>query len=176
VRWLPLLCLLLLAAGCSPFRTAAGDPLPAGVRAIADVPFRPQAQRDDCGPAALASLLAHRGRDIPVAQIRAALAADRLGGTLAPDLENFARQEGFATRSGRGDAALLRAQIDAGRPVLIPIQAGNRFVSRPHYLVVYGYDPQRFLVHAGVRGSVFMPATDLVARWKKMSRLYLYLE
>lgn len=170
------LLLLLLLAACSPFGESAGDRLPAELRAIPGVPFRAQAGRDDCGAAALASLLAHRGREIPVAEIRRVVVSPVLGGTLAPDLENFARGQGFATHAGRGDAALLRQLVDAGRPVLIPIQAGNRFVSRPHYLVVYGYDPDRFLVHAGVQEGVLIAAPDLLARWEKMSRLYLYLE
>ncbi len=169
------LLFLLLTAACSPFSDSIGDPLPPGMRAIPGVPFRPQAGRDDCGAAALASLLAHRGREISVAEIRRAVVSPVLGGTLAPDLENFARGQGFVTRAGRGDAMLLRQLIDAGRPVLIPIQAG-RVVSRPHYLVVYGYDPDRFLVHAGVRGGVLVQAPDLLARWEKMSRVYLYLE
>lgn len=99
-----------------------------------------------------------------------------LGGSLLPDLENFARWQGLATRSGRGDLELLRRQIDAGRPVLIPVETGLWRVSRPHYLVVIGYDRTRFLVHAGLLEGVFIDSDELLARWEKMSRLYLYLE
>ncbi len=175
MRFLVLLA-LVVAVGCSPLGRSLPGPAPEGFREVAGVPFVAQQERDDCGPAALASVLAYRGHEIPVEQIREAVYSPILQGTLAPDMENYARALGFDTRSGRGDLALLRRSIDEGRPVIIPIQAGNRFVSRPHYLVVYGYGGERFLAHAGVRPSVLFDADDLLARWEQMSFLYLYLE
>ena len=166
----------LVASGCAPFRQEAWSPDQSGLRVIAGVPFQPQEQRDDCGPAALASLLAYRGRATSVAEIARAVYDRRLGGSLLPDLENYARQQGFATRSGRGDPELLRRAIDAGRPVMIPVETGFWRISRPHYLVVFGYDQRRFLAHAGVREGVFIGEDDLLSRWEKMNRLYLYLE
>lgn len=172
-----LLVLLLLAAGgCSPFRTASWSPEQPELHVVKEVPFRAQQQRDDCGPAALASLLAHAGRDIPVEEIARAVYDPKLGGTLLPDLENYARHQGLTTRSGRGDLGLLRQQIDAGRPVMLPIETGFWHISRPHYIVAFGYDPHRFLVHAGVRESVYVDSDALLSRWEKMNRLYLYLE
>jgi ABC-type bacteriocin/lantibiotic exporter with double-glycine peptidase domain len=172
----PCLIFLLFALGCSPLGRSFPDPPPAGFREVSGVPFLAQEERDDCGPAALASLLAHRGSEIPVAQIRKAVYSPILQGTLAPDMENYARDLGFDTRSGRGDLELLRRAIDGGRPVIIPIQAGSRFLSRPHYLVVYGYGPDAFLVHAGIKPAILMDASDLLSRWEKMSFLFLYLE
>lgn len=175
-RRLLLLLVAALACACTPFRQQAWSPGEPGLQVIAGVPFRAQQQRNDCGPAALASLLAQRGEEVPPAAITAAVYDPRLGGALLPDLENFARRQGFATRSGRGDLELLRRQVDAGRPVLIPVETGFAGVSRPHYLVVFGYDAERFLAHAGVREGVFIASAELLPRWEKMGRLYLYLE
>lgn len=168
--------ILLLAGGCTPFQQMNWSPGQPGLQFIEAVPFRPQEQRDDCGPSALASVLAHRGREVPVADIARAVYEPKLGGSLLPDMENFARQQGFATRSGRGDLELLRQAVAAGRPVVIPIETGFWHISRPHYVVVFGYDQRRFLVHAGVREGVFIDADELFLRWEKMNRLYLYLE
>ncbi|MBE0582347.1 MAG: C39 family peptidase [Desulfofustis sp.] len=176
IRFPLVLCLLLLFTGCSLFRPAPPDPAAAGFRMVPGVPFRLQEERDDCGPAALASLLAHRGREIPVADIRQAVYSPALGGTLLPDMENFARRQGFVTRSGRGQAQLLRQTIDAGQPVVVPIQAGSWGVSRPHFLVVYGYDDQHFLVHAGTDAARLLTVAEFLPRWEKMGRLYLHLE
>lgn len=173
-RLLLLLTLLTPAGGCSPFRASA---LPEG-RALQalDVPFRAQQSRDDCGPAALASLLAHRGRELPVAEITRVVYSPALRGSLLPDLENYARSQGFATRSGRGEPDLLRRQLAAGRPLLIPVQSGFGPLSRPHYLVVYGQDADGFLVHAGTRPALYITDRELLPRWERLNRLYLYLE
>jgi ABC-type bacteriocin/lantibiotic exporter with double-glycine peptidase domain len=169
---------LLLVGGsaCSPFQQARPADTPAPLQRIADVPYHPQEARGDCGPAALASLLNHRGGKISVAEITKEVYSARLDGTLLADLENFAKRQGFATRSGRGDLPLLRRSVDAGRPVIVLVDNGLWVVSRPHYLVVFGYDDQRFLVHAGTAGEEFIDAPDLLSRWEKMRRLYLYLE
>ncbi|WP_221249477.1 cysteine peptidase family C39 domain-containing protein [Desulfuromonas versatilis] len=136
----------------------------------------PQQLDDDCGPAALASLLGHRGRQVDPAEIRATVYDPRLGGSLLPDLENFAKSRGFSTRSGRGDLRLLRQQVDAGRPVLLPIDAGFGPLARPHYLVVFGYGDAGFLAHAGVAAGRFFPSEDFDRRWGAMNYLYLLLE
>lgn len=172
-RLLPIL--LLIVSGCSPFHSP--PPQEGGqLQVLPDVPFRAQRSRDDCGPAALASLLAQRGLEVPVAEIAPVVYSPALGGSLLPDLENFARSRGFATHSGRGDLDLLRSALAAGHPLLIPVETGLGPLSRPHYLVVYGQDAEGFLVHAGVREAVYIRAEELLPRWEKLNRLYLYLE
>jgi ABC-type bacteriocin/lantibiotic exporter with double-glycine peptidase domain len=175
VRFLILLA-LLAGYGCTPFQPHERSPDQAGLRTVPGVPGFVQQSNDDCGPAALISLFAQRGKELPLERVTEAVRIQALGGSLLPDLENFARRQGFVTSSGRGDLDSLRRQIDAGRPVLIPVQAGTWPLSRPHYLVVFGYDDQRFLVHAGMKEEVFIDNGELLARWGKMNYLYLYLE
>ncbi len=167
---------LLLECGCATFQPHDWRADEAGLHVVRGVPFVAQQSRDDCGAAALSVLLAHRGKELPVASIAREVDIPTLGGSLLPDLENFARGRGFETRSGRGDLALLRRQIDAGRPVLIPVQLGFWLFSQPHYLVVFGYTDRGFLVHAGTREGVLIAADELTGRWGKMNFLYLYLE
>jgi ABC-type bacteriocin/lantibiotic exporter with double-glycine peptidase domain len=145
-------------------------------RIINDVPFYPQQGRYDCGPAALASLLGHRGVDVPLEQIREATYTPGLQGSLLPDLENYAHSLGYGTRSGRGDLSLLKKAIDAETPVLIPLEMGRWALTRPHYVVVFGYVGNDFVVHAGKQGRMTIAAVDLDRRWQKLNRLYLYLE
>lgn len=168
--------LLICGCGCSPFQSRPWSPGQPGLHIVQAVPFRPQESRDDCGAAALASLLDHRGRHLSVSEIKQAVYTPALGGALLPDMENFARSQGFSTRSGRGDLELLRSQIDAGRPVVIPVETGISVMTRPHYLVVFGYERDGFLAHAGTLEGVFIASRDLLSRWEKMNRLYLYLE
>jgi ABC-type bacteriocin/lantibiotic exporter with double-glycine peptidase domain len=143
---------------------------------VENVPFFRQAGPYDCGPAALASLLAHGGRTIPPDSIALEVVSPVLRGSLLPDLENYARRQGFTTRSGRGDLAFLRQAIQMGRPVLIPLEMGMKPVSFPHYIVVFGYDDSGFRVHAGEQEAVFIAAAELDRRWATMNRLFLLLE
>lgn len=167
--------LLWLAAGCSPLQPSVAGGSRAG-RVLDGVPFLAQEGRYDCGPAALASLLAQRGAGVSLAQIRTATYTPALQGSLLPDLENYARRLGYATRSGRGDLAVLRGAIDTGRPVLIPLEMGRWRLTRPHYVVVFGYVGSDFVVHAGKEARLTIAATELDRRWQRLNRLYLYLE
>ncbi len=173
---LAIIIALLLGCGCATFQQHDWRAGEAGLHAVSGVPSIAQQSRSDCGAAALAALLAYRGREAPVATIARKVDIPALGGSLLPDLENFARDQGFETRSGRGDLALLRLQVDAGRPVIIPVQLGFWLFSRPHYLVVFGYTDREFLVHAGTGEAVFIAGDELADRWAKMNSLYLYLE
>ncbi len=173
---LAIIIALLLGCGCTTFRQHDRRAGEAGLHVVSGVPSVAQQSRSDCGAAALAALLAHRGREMPVATIAQKVDIPELGGSLPPDLENFARGQGFETRSGRGDLALLRRQVDAGRPVIVPVQLGFWHFSRPHYLVVFGYTDRDFLVHAGTGEGLFIAGDELADRWAKMNSLYLYLE
>ncbi len=175
--WQPVILLLFcLAAACSPLQRPLGPAESASGRVIEGVPFYAQQGRYDCGPAALASLLAQRDAGVSLEQIRAVTYSPSLQGSLLPDLENYARSLGYGTRSGRGDLALLRGAIEAGIPVLIPLEMGRWALTRPHYVVVFGYVGSDFVVHAGKQAQMTIAAADLDRRWQKLNRLYLYLE
>lgn len=169
--------LILGGSGCSPFqRYGPVSDSDRSSHLVQDVPYFPQQGDNDCGPAALASLLAQRGVRVPLSEVTAAVYTPALKGTLLPDMENYARSLGLATRSGRGDLALLRRTIDSGRPVLALLETGIWVVSRPHYVVVYGYDDDGLLAHVGTRPRVHISSAAFLERWKKMNSLYLYLE
>jgi len=171
-----LLLLICLVAACSPFKVPSIRTGPAAGWIVEGVPFYAQQGRYDCGPAALASLLAQRNAGVSLEQIREATYTPALQGSLLPDLENYARSLGYGTRSGRGDLALLRGTIDAGTPLLIPLEMGRWALTRPHYVVVVGYVGSDFVVHAGKKARMTITAAELDLRWQKLNRLYLYLE
>lgn len=170
------LLLIFLVAACGPLKSSPVRTDSAEGRILDGVPFYAQEGRYDCGPAALASLLKRRGESVSLEEIRAATYTPGLQGSLLPDLENYARSLDCGTRSGRGDLTLLRKAIDADTPVLIPLEMGRWKLTRPHYVVVYGYVGRDFIVHAGKRGNMTIAALDLERRWQKLNCLYLYLE
>jgi ABC-type bacteriocin/lantibiotic exporter with double-glycine peptidase domain len=167
---------MLLWAGCglqSAFRADATAPADA-VRLA--VPFVHQKGGTDCGPAALASVLAFLGRPLPLEDITTQVHTPAMGRTLLPDMENFAASLGLSTRSGRGDPTLLRRSIDAGSPVILLLDLGGPFYSRGHYAVIYGHAPGGFLLHAGTQDDIFVGEGDLLEAWNPMNRLYLVVE
>ena len=139
-------------------------------------PFAEQQSGDDCAAVALASLLAHAGRDIAPVVIDRQVYDPVLRGSLLADLENYLVEEGLTPRTGRGSLNLLRTRLAAGTPVLLPIDLGFALWRRPHYVLVYGTVGQDFLLHMRAGESHQLPASELDSRWEKMGRLYLYLD
>jgi ABC-type bacteriocin/lantibiotic exporter with double-glycine peptidase domain len=161
-------------AGClQPAFRPAGD-FSGTVRL--DVPFVSQNQGNDCGPAALTSVLAFHGQNLTLDEVTGKVFTPGLERTLLPDMENYARSLGLATRSGRGDADLIRQSVSGGNPVILMLEVGGRFYSQGHYVVVYGHDPQGFLMHVGTGAGRYLSEQELLERWEPMNRLYLVVE
>jgi predicted double-glycine peptidase len=114
---------------------------------IEGVPFTRQ-DSQFCGPAALASVMTFHGVPEDQKAIGAAVYSEKLQGALITDLERYARQKGFETKSGRGTAEELKAEIDRKRPVIVLVDLGYTPQNR------YSYD--RF-------GAI----------WEKMGNAYL---
>lgn len=163
-------------AGCAPRPAFQADRELTARTVRLDVPFIPQHQVNDCGPAALASVLAFHGREAPLDEVTRAVFTPVLERTLLPDMENHARRLGFATSSGRGDLDMLRRSIDAGTPVILMLEMGGRMFSQGHYVVVFGHDPEGFMMHVGTRADMYLPESQLLERWEPMNRLYLVVE
>jgi ABC-type bacteriocin/lantibiotic exporter with double-glycine peptidase domain len=153
----------------------ADAPVPADAVTL-PVPFIRQTERSDCGPAALASVLAFRGKATTLEDVTRQVHTPAMQRTLLPDMENYAASLGFPTRSGRGDAAFLRERVAAGSPVIVLLDLGGPFFSQGHYAVVYGFSSAGFLLHAGTQGGVFIRDAELLEAWEPMNRLYLLVE
>lgn len=133
---------LLLLIACTPVapRPAAGPAAPAAE--IDSVPFFPQSEYQ-CGPAALATMLAHRGVEItPDALVGEVYVPERRG-SLQAEMVAAVRARGFIAYPLDPDLDSLTAEIAAGNPVLVMQNLGLGFLPRWHYAVVVGHDPAR---------------------------------
>jgi ABC-type bacteriocin/lantibiotic exporter with double-glycine peptidase domain len=139
---------------------------------IEGVPFVAQA-REQCGPAALSSVLAYHGLELAPEAVAETTYNKNLKGSLITDLENFARGQAFQTKSGRGTVEELRSFIREGKPVIALVDLGRWFVSQPHYLVLFGYSPEGLIAHDGKRASRLFRYPDFERMWEKMGRTYL---
>jgi ABC-type bacteriocin/lantibiotic exporter with double-glycine peptidase domain len=165
-----LLCLLAaLSAGCAarPFADIR-EHIEARGHYINGVPFVRQTS-EDCGPAALAGVMAFHGRQPDLAAITAAVYLPQLGGTLPMDLERYAKEAGFLTDAGPGTLDTLRRTIRNNRPVICLLDLGFGPYRAPHYVTVTGFDDgnQLMIMHDGVDPDRTMAYEKFGKVWKR---------
>lgn len=144
---LGLLLLGVTALGCytgsahdvSP-RRAAAVAQDASWKVVGDVPFVKQQSDADCGPAALAMVLAHFGVQASLADVVAMDPPDSEG-VRAGALRDTARAKGLSAFVVPGTFVDLVQQLERGRPILVGLAkpiVGGRAVA--HYEVVVAID------------------------------------
>ncbi len=144
--------LLALAAGCAAGpapRPAWPVPPPAAIE-LTRVPFFEQRQ-DQCGPAALATVLVHAGRDVTPDVLRPAVFVPGRRGSLQPELLAASRRYGAIPYRIEPSLVALHAAVASGHPVLVMQNLGIPSVPYWHYAVVVGIDAgaQRVLLRSG---------------------------
>lgn len=139
---------------------------------IEGVPFIKQ-DSQFCGPASLAAVMTYHGAPTDQKTVASRVYSDKLQGALITDLDRYARDAGFETKSGRGTEEWLKAEIDRGRPVIVLVDLGFWVVSKPHYLVVYGYDGEGFRAHDGYTPGNHYPYARFGEIWEKMGNAFL---
>lgn len=142
-----LAALVLAATSCyageahdvSPRRAAALEADPAW-KFVRGVPFIPQREDSDCGPAALAMVLSHFRVKTSLAEVAALSPPDKVG-VRAGGLRDVARAKGMEAFVVEGNFNDLVDQLSRDRPVLVglakPITGGRALA---HYEVVVGID------------------------------------
>lgn len=139
---------------------------------IQGVPFVKQGS-NFCGPASLESVFAYYGLAVDQAAIARHVYTQKLQGALITDLENFARDKGFRTRLGQGTMDDLRVLVKENKPVIVLVDLGFWVFSKPHYLVVTGYNDRGFNAHTGYEASQFFGYTEFGKIWEKKGCVYL---
>lgn len=142
---------LCLAAGCASLPGAPSAQVREGAATferhaqsieLTDVPFFPQTEYQ-CGPAALATVLAHEGAAVTADDLAPAVYVEGLRGSLQAELLAATRRYGFVPYPLAPSADALRAELAAGRPVLVMQNLGLPRFPVWHYAVVVGYDAER---------------------------------
>jgi len=145
-----------------------------GAYQIDGVPFVKQ-ETLYCGPASLASVMAYYGRAVDQHTIADSVYLEKLGGALITDMENYAQKEGFHTELGQGTIDDIKASLDEGRPVIVLVDLGFWLFSKPHYLVVMGYDDRGFLAHTGYEAARPFSYPSFRKIWQKKGSPFLVI-
>jgi hypothetical protein len=144
---------------------------------IEGVPFYRQSEAT-CGPAALAGILAFRGRPESLERITDAVYLPELRGTLPMDMERFAREAGFKTTSSHGTLGELKASIRKGTPVICLLDLGFGLYHRPHYVSVVGFDDVSAVIiaHDGRTPNSLIGYEKFDKAWTRAGRWMLVIQ
>jgi tetratricopeptide (TPR) repeat protein len=138
---------------------------------LANTPFFPQ-EKYQCGPAALATVLAASGAEVTPDLLTPLVYLPARRGSL--QVEMLAVPRGFARLAlplPRNPEAIV-AELEAGRPVLVLHNYGLSFWPRWHYAVVVGYDSNQdvFTLRSGVRQRQEMRTRHFMVAWHNGGR------
>lgn len=141
---------------------------------INGVPFIKQ-ETAFCGPAILSSVFQFYGENVDHKKIAEEIYSDKLKGTLITDMENYAKKRGFRTKLGCGSIEDIKSFLLANKPVIALVDIGLWFVSKQHYLVIFGYNDEGIIVHDGLKESRHIPYEEFRKIWKKAGSCYLVI-
>src|SRR5690606_10643372 len=161
LRGTVLLAASLLAASCATAPPAIGPQLPDDApveRELTHVPFFPQ-EDYQCGPAALATVLAASGVDVTADALTRQVYLPGRRGSLQTELIAATRRHDRLPYRLEGGLPALLAQVDAGHPVVVLQNLGFKRWPRWHYAVVVGYSAAdgTLMLRSGTTRRLSMP-------------------
>ena len=130
---------LLFFGGCASLPPLSYPSVPAPPRLA--VPYIPQ-EDFQCGPAAVAMVMAYSGDVVPLETLTAEIYSPALRGSLQPALIAAGRRHGWLAWEISEFDAILQ-EVAAGRPVIILQNRGLTWKPVWHYAVVVGFDAAR---------------------------------
>jgi len=142
VKFLILITVLLSGCASSPQVSQLLAQLPSSLPVkveLTTTPFIPQIE-NDCGPAALATILQAQGRAVTRTELTALLYLPQRQGSLQIEMDATARSFGRIAYPLNPEIKDLLKEVAAGNPVLVFQNLGLSWSPRWHYAVVVGYD------------------------------------
>jgi tetratricopeptide (TPR) repeat protein len=162
----------VLLAGCAAPQVSAlvaqpptGLPLAAE---IASVPFYPQ-EDYQCGPAALAAVLQHAGREATPASLVPQVYVPARKGSLQAEMLAAARRHDLVGYELAPRLEALLREIAAGTPVLVLQNLALDWAPQWHYAVAIGYDldARTVVLRSGVTRRLAMSLDTFERTWAR---------
>jgi tetratricopeptide (TPR) repeat protein len=167
-RGIAIAALGALAACATPQLPQLGQPGGVPARAeVAGVPFHPQTE-NQCGPAALATVLGWSGAAVAPEDVAGQVLTPGRGGSLGHDLVAAARRADRLAVPLQGLEPLL-AELAADHPVLVLQNLGLGWYPQWHYAVAIGYDLEAgtLTLRSGAEAEQVMPLATFARTWER---------
>lgn len=135
---------------------------------LEDVPFHSQVT-DQCGPAALSSLLNDAGVQVGPEKVKSRVYIPERQGSLQLELMAATRHFGRIPYEVDPNLSALVAELESGRPILVLQNLGGSLAPIWHYAVVVGYlaNEQQFVLRSGDTQRLLMKARTFTRSWKR---------
>ena len=140
-------------------------------RQLEQVPFYAQ-DAYQCGPAALAMVLNHRGKPATPEALKDRVYIPERKGTLQVELVSAGRERDLLVYPVAGKLESVMAEVDAGNPVLVMQNLAFNWLPQWHYAVVIGYDlaSKEMIVHSGLNQAQREPFKVFLRTWQRADR------
>ncbi len=159
--------LACLIAGCSLHRPAVRSELPSADIELTTVPFFPQKEYQ-CGPAALATLLVSSDVVTLPDLLSPRLYIPQRKGSLQLELVAAIRSYERIPYQIKPGLDPVRAELRAGRPVLVLQNLGLSLLPVYHYAVVIGMQQDgSVILRSGTTERLIMAGDEFLASWEK---------
>lgn len=135
---------------------------------LVETPFHSQST-DQCGPAALATILNVADVDVTPEELRPRIYMPGRQGSLQLEILAATRHYKRLPYSIDPDVTALLAELQAGRPILILQNLGARYLPIWHYAVVIGYSPEdeQFVLRSGNERRHLMGSRRFIRAWQR---------
>lgn len=161
-----------LSSGCSTLdRTVRSDLLETSGSVafeLSDTAFYPQTT-DQCGPAALATVLNAAGVQVSPVDVAPSVYLPNRKGSLQIELMAATRSYGRIPYPVETDVVSLLEEIQQGHPVLVLQNLGAKVMPIWHFAVVIGYlpDEEQFVLRSGDVQRHLVPASKFLRSWRR---------
>jgi hypothetical protein len=158
----------LVATAAALFGCAGVQPLPPETPPIelTAVPFFPQTEYQ-CGPAALATVLAHEGAAVDADDLTREVYIEGLRGSLQPELLGATRRHGLIPYVLEPGVHALVAELAARRPVLVLQNLGLQRAPVWHYAVVVGVNGDDVILRSGAEQRRVERSARFLRTWQR---------
>ncbi len=139
-----------------------------GAQASLNLPFFPQDEYQ-CGPAALATVLAASGVDVMPDDLVPLVYVPGRQGAYQLELMAAARHHQRLAYQLTPDLDTMLQEVKSGHPVLVMQNLGVKWYPRWHFAVVKGFDldKRRLILNSGTRENYAMPLRTFERTWAR---------